>query len=165
MNPCNNGILTGRIASEIKFSETVKASKTFEQVFFIIAVKDNFKSNGTYKSKFFPVVAWRNTAKFIRDNFVKGQMVSMNYSLTTRDTMVNSKRNTVVGIKCEDVVFLESKQAVQNKHQKNTVKENNEYSSQEEDNESYGASYSNEVSDEALENFMGAYGVNQYEPY
>ncbi|EUJ42914.1 MULTISPECIES: single-stranded DNA-binding protein [Listeria] len=106
----NQTTLTGHISTDIYFKEV--GDKKIPYAFFVIAVKQNYKTNGAYETDFIPIVAWRQQATFLQDNAMKGQLVTLQCSVTTKSMNVGQKRKTEIGLKLENFSLLEHKQAV-----------------------------------------------------
>ncbi|MBC1604473.1 single-stranded DNA-binding protein [Listeria rocourtiae] len=106
----NQTTLTGNMSTDVYFKEVGEGKIPY--AFFVLAVKQNYKTNDAYQTDFIPIVAWRQQATYLRDNAVKGQLVTLQCSVTTKSVNVGQKRKTELGLKLENVSLLEHKQAV-----------------------------------------------------
>ena len=70
----NLAIIMGRLVRNPELRQT---SNNVSTTTFSVAVERDYKKEGQEKeTDFFDVVAWRSTAEFICNNFVKGQMIA-----------------------------------------------------------------------------------------
>ena len=104
----NKIILVGRLTKDPEVRTT---SAGFNTVNFSVAVNRNFKNkDGNYDADFLPCVAFRQTADFISKFFKKGNMISLEGRVQTRnyDAQDGTKRY-VTEVVVENVEFVGGK--------------------------------------------------------
>lgn len=96
--------VTGRLTSDVDFRTTPGGTNVCT---FGIAVQRDYKnSSGGYDADFFTVVAWRNTADFVRQYFGKGKPIEVSGKLQSRSyTDKDGNKRTVVEIVADKVGF------------------------------------------------------------
>ena len=103
----NKVILIGRNtkAIELKQTQTGVSVATFS-----LAVKRNFKTNGTYESDFFNCVAYRASAEALSKYVNKGDLIEVEGRLQTRNYTGKDGRTVyVTEIIVDNVEFLQNK--------------------------------------------------------
>lgn len=100
----NNVAVTGRLTSDVDFRTTPGGTNVCT---FGIAVQRDYKnSNGGYDADFFTVVAWRNTADFVRQYFGKGKPIEVSGKLQSRSYPdKDGNKRTVVEIVADKIGF------------------------------------------------------------
>ena len=104
----NKIILVGRLTKDPEVRTT---SAGFNTVNFTVAVNRNFKNkDGNYDADFLPCVAFRQTADFISKFFKKGNMISLEGRVQTRnyDAQDGTKRY-VTEVVVDNVEFVGGK--------------------------------------------------------
>lgn len=104
----NKIILVGRLTKDPEVRST---SAGFTTANFTVAVNRNFKNKeGNYDADFLPCVAFRNTADFVSKFFKKGNMISLEGRVQTRnyDAQDGTKRY-VTEVVVENVEFVGGK--------------------------------------------------------
>ena len=104
----NKIILVGRLTKDPEVRST---SAGFSTANFTVAVNRNFKNkDGNYDADFLPCVAFRNTADFVSKFFKKGNMISLEGRVQTRnyDAQDGTKRY-VTEVVVENVEFVGGK--------------------------------------------------------
>jgi len=104
----NKVILVGRLTRDPELRST---SSGFNTVSFSVAVNRNFKNKeGNYDADFINCVAFRNTADFINKFFKKGNLISLDGRIQTRnyDAQDGTKR-CVTEVLVENVEFVGGK--------------------------------------------------------
>ena len=103
----NKVIMTGRTTTNIELKQTTSGVPVTT---FSIAVKRNFKTNGTYESDFFNCVAYRGTAEMISKYVNKGDLIGIEGRLQTRNYTDKSGRKVyVTELIADSVEFLQAK--------------------------------------------------------
>ena len=103
----NKVIMTARTTANIELKQTTSGVPVTT---FSIAVKRNFKTNGTYESDFFNCVAYRGTAEMISKYVNKGDLIGIEGRLQTRNYTDNTGRKIyVTEIIVDNVEFLQAK--------------------------------------------------------
>lgn len=97
--------LTGRLCSDVDFKTTPGGVNVST---FRIAVQRDYKSaDGKYEADFVNVVAWRNTADFVRQYFVKGKPIEVCGRLQSRSyTDKQGEKRYIVEIIADKVGFV-----------------------------------------------------------
>lgn len=100
--------LNGRLTADPELKYTPNGVAV---VSFCVAVDHNAKAaDGTYKTSFINVLAWRGTAEFIARHFVKGQFIAINGELQSRKYLDKSGNNrTVIEVLANGVNFCGEK--------------------------------------------------------
>ena len=102
-NAYNHATIIGNLCNEPEFATTQSG---IARVNFRVGVQRRFrdKNTGLKQADFISVVAWRNTAEFVRQYIHKGDMVVVDGEIQTRsyDAQDGSKRY-VTEINAEDV--------------------------------------------------------------
>lgn len=103
-------ILQGRLVADPEMKVT---GSGVEVTSARIAVDRDFKDkNGERKADFFPITAWRGTAKFLADWFKKGQMIVVQGQLQNQEwTDKDGNKRITTEIVASNVYFGESKQS------------------------------------------------------
>lgn len=103
----NHVVMMGRLTDEPDVRTTQSGTSYCR---FCIAVDRPYKSGDEKKTDFFNCVAWRQTADFIGNHFVKGQLIALTGSLRT-GSFENASGDTVktVDINVESVSFTGDK--------------------------------------------------------
>ena len=104
----NKIILVGRLTKDPEVRTT---SAGFNTVNFTVAVNRNFKNKeGNYDADFLPCVAFRSTADFVSKFFKKGNMISLEGRVQTRnyDAQDGTKRY-VTEVVVDNVEFVGGK--------------------------------------------------------
>ncbi len=104
----NKILLVGRLTKDPEVRST---SAGFQTANFTVAVSRNFKNKeGNYDADFLPCVAFRNTAEFISKFFKKGNLISLEGRVQTRnyDAQDGTKRY-VTEVIVENVEFVGGK--------------------------------------------------------
>lgn len=104
----NLAIIMGRLVRNPELRQT---SNNVSTTTFSVAVERDYKKEGQEKeTDFFDVVAWRSTAEFICNNFVKGQMIALYGHLQKRGYEdSNGVKHTVTEIIADSVYFCGAK--------------------------------------------------------
>lgn len=103
----NNVSLMGRITKEPELKYTPSGVPVLS---FSIAVDRDYVSNGSRETDFIDIVAWRNTAEFIKSYFSKGQMIAILGRLQIRKwTDKNGNQRNACEIIAENVYFAGNK--------------------------------------------------------
>ncbi len=104
----NKIILVGRLTKDPEVRST---SAGFSTANFTVAVNRNFKNKeGNYDADFLPCVAFRNTADFISKFFKKGNMISLEGRVQTRNyDAQDGTRRYVTEVVVENVEFVGGK--------------------------------------------------------
>ncbi len=133
----NVAVLTGRLVADPELRHTPNGVAV---VSFRIAVDRSYAKSGTERqTDFIDIVAWRNTAEFVCKYFRKGQLISVQGSIQTRNyTDRDGNKRTAVEVVADNAHFTESKRS----------SESGNYGS---DNNNYSGSYSNNYSKPAAE--------------
>lgn len=123
----NVAVLTGRLVADPELRHTANGTAVAP---FRIAVDRSYAKAGTERqTDFIDIVAWRATAEFVCKYFRKGQLISVQGSIQTRNySDKDGNKRTAFEIVADNVHFTESKRS----------SDNGNYS----DN-SYGGSYNN----------------------
>lgn len=104
----NSVVLQGRLATdpELRYTPSNVAVTSFP-----IAVERSYVKSGAERQvDFFDVVAWRNTAEFICNNFHKGQAIALVGELQTREyTDKNNIKRKVVEVIASQAHFCDNK--------------------------------------------------------
>lgn len=123
MNTKNLTLLTGRIASEIRYSQT---GKDVEHVFFMLAVSRNFKNKqNQYDTDFIPIHAWRSMARTMHDYYTKGQLVQVAGTLMSQQSERDGKKQTDLSLLLDNISPIESKQMAQTRNEAKQLQGNN----------------------------------------
>ena len=104
----NRCIIMGRLTYDPELRHT-QAGKSVTSI--TLAVDRDFKGkNGEKETDFIDVVAWGNTAEFLRNYFSKGRMTVVEGRLQIRDwTDKDGKKRKAVEVLADHVYFGESK--------------------------------------------------------
>ena len=104
----NKVILIGNLVDEPDLKQTPSGVPVTS---FRIAVSRKFKNNeGGYDADFINVVAWRNTAEFVKRYFGKGNSILVCGSLQSRSyTDSNNQKRYVLEVVADEVSFVERK--------------------------------------------------------
>lgn len=97
--------LTGRLCSDVDFKTTPAGVNVST---FRIAVQRDYKSaDGRYEADFVNVVAWRNTADFVRQYFGKGKPIEIAGRLQSRSyTDKQGEKRYLVEVIADKVGFV-----------------------------------------------------------
>lgn len=103
----NVAVLTGRLTAKPELNET---SSGIPYVRFCIAVQRKFKHEET---DFINIVAWQHTAKFICNNFDKGNMIGIEGHIRTEKYVESEsgKNRTSFDVVADNVRFTEKKRS------------------------------------------------------
>lgn len=101
-----------------KNPEPRQTQKGMDQSNFSIAVNDLKRWEDTY---FFNCVAWGQVAKYINDNVIKGQLVTIDGRLTQRSYVNNENRNITIN----EIIVENIKTLGSNKKNSDQKKEEN----------------------------------------
>lgn len=104
----NTITICGRICNELELKTTLSGT---EVISFTVACGRDFKDKtGEKQTDFIDVVAFKNTAMFVKNYFSKGEMVIVSGRLQTRKYQTKEGYNRVaVEVLAENVYFGESK--------------------------------------------------------
>lgn len=101
--------LVGRLGQdpELKTTQTGVSVCSFS-----LAVDRGKSKDGTRMTDWIDCVAWRNTAEFISKYFTKGQMMSVEGSLQTRNWEKNGVKRKAVEVVVREAGFVGSRERV-----------------------------------------------------
>ena len=104
----NKVIVMGRITRELELNSTRSGVPVMS---FSIAVERPFRGeDGSRKTDFLDIVAWRGAAEFIARNFSKGQTICVEGRLQPRDwTDAAGHNRHTVEIVAEEVYFCDNR--------------------------------------------------------
>lgn len=104
----NKIILLGNICNDLELKENGE----FKTINFNLAVQRKFKNkDGQYESDFIRIVAFNNTANFIKQYFNKGSKIVVEGRIQTRNyDDTNGIKHYVTEVIAENVEFASSKQ-------------------------------------------------------
>lgn len=104
----NHITIMGRLTKDPDFRHTPNGVPVAA---FTLAVDRDFKNNsGEKETDFIDVVAWRNTAEFVRKYFAKGRMAVADGRLQIRGyTDKDGNKRKAVEVVAENVYFADSK--------------------------------------------------------
>lgn len=104
----NKTILLGNICNDLELKENGE----FKTINFNLAVQRKFKNkDGQYESDFIRIVAFNNTASFIKQYFNKGSKIVVEGRIQTRNyDDTNGIKHYVTEVIAENVEFAGSKQ-------------------------------------------------------
>lgn len=104
----NRITMTGRMTAD---PELRKTANDISVTSFSIANQRNYKNAaGERETDFFNVTAWRSTAEFVTQYFLKGALITVDGRLETRKfTDKNGNNRIAMEIKADNVYFGESK--------------------------------------------------------
>ena len=104
----NSIVLTGRLTADPEIRNTENGTPVLS---FSIAVQRNYKPKNeeNYPVDFINLVAWRNSAEFISNNFKKGYLISIEGSLESRKyTDKDGNNRTAFEVKVDRAHFCDS---------------------------------------------------------
>ena len=104
----NSIVLTGRLTADPEIRNTENGTPVLS---FSIAVQRNYKPKNeeNYPVDFINLVAWRNSAEFISNNFKKGYLISIEGSLESRKyTDKDGNNRTAFEVKVYRAHFCDS---------------------------------------------------------
>lgn len=112
----NRVVLVGRITKDVDARSTQNGVSV---VSFTLAVNRNFSSsNGEKQADFINVVAWRQTADFMRNYVKKGALLGIEGRIQTRNYEdATGKTVYVTEVSADSVQILESKDSVSQRGQ------------------------------------------------
>lgn len=100
----NRVVLMGRLTDHPELSYTRENTPV---ITFTLAVQRNYQKDQT---DFIHIVAWRQTAEFIKKYFAKGQLIALDGRIQTRGyTDKNGNKRIAFEVVAEQVYFAESK--------------------------------------------------------
>ena len=103
----NKVIMTGRTTANCELKQTQSGVSVAT---FSLAVKRNFKTNGTYESDFFNCVAYRASAEALSKYVNKGDLIEVEGRLQTRNYTAKDGRTVyVTEVIVESFGFLQAK--------------------------------------------------------
>ena len=103
----NKAILVGRLTKDPELKSTQGGVSVLN---FTVAVPRRFKdSNGERQSDFINCVAFRQAAEFIANWFKKGNIISIDGSIQTRNYEKDGQRVYVTEVLVDNAGFVESK--------------------------------------------------------
>lgn len=105
----NNAVIMGRLTKDPELNVT---SNGINVTSFNVAVERSYTQKGQERqTDFIPVVAWRNTAKFITDFFKKGSMIALTGEIQTRNyTDKQGNNRTAVELVARNASFCGGKE-------------------------------------------------------
>ena len=104
----NSIVLIGRLTADPEIRNTENGTPVLS---FSIAVQRNYKPKNeeNYPVDFINLVAWRNSAEFISNNFKKGYLISIEGSLESRKyTDKDGNNRTAFEVKVDRTHFCDS---------------------------------------------------------
>lgn len=104
----NNVVLCGRITKDIELAKTPSGVSVVK---FTLACNRRFKQEGQQEADFINCVAWRQSADFLSNYAHKGDLISVQGRIETRNYNANDGHTVyVTEVVCEQVSIEASKQ-------------------------------------------------------
>jgi len=155
----NRVILIGRLTKDI---EVKKTNSGLSVTSFTVAV--NRRTSNGNEADFINCTAWRNTADFLGKYAAKGNLVSVEGRIQTRNYQNNEGRTVyVTEVVCDSVQLLESRSQREGSSNYDSNSYNNSNNSQFSNNYQNGGSYQNNAAtNQNNSGFQNDYQGNNY---